>query len=559
METEVVLKMLVEMGVINAGQIDDLRGKLNALKNTTDDTGDVTKKLTDSMDESGESSKKLEINHRALHAIMNMIGQQTAPQLGHALTGALYGPIGIALAIGYAFEFVRKRIAETNKELDDFAALAADRGETIKQAMDKAFVEVLTDEAAAALKKRFDDMATGMERYNTAAQQAVTLAKELRQIELEKTNAQDAAANAADDNRVKEGTMTKEQAELNRLNRATAEERAKVAKEEADRAGELAAKRAEEAKAQTDLLALLQQQAALPKPDLIGDANKEIAGMPKSAQKEFADAAATAPSGAGDLTTEIGRKATEAFLTAQNEVAKKMIGESGKDGKPGTGYTGERDKAQEELEAAQERNAKAQKDLETLTKHEKEPGWQINPEGHELIHGDASFYAAQLKAAQDKVDSDNKAISNSNDVILQNELRIASIKATLDAEKAYTEKIDALTKKIGDLDLQITGMAAVAAAHTGSGGDPAIQAAKDAEEFEKGKKIVESFKPSYAGKDDLDIGGELNVMVTKHLLNQQQVLDIVKSLISHAGKTGDEWNFLNGKIADLQTQVAGNH
>jgi hypothetical protein len=111
---------------------------------------------------------------------------------------------------------------------------------------------------------------TRMERYNTATEQAAALAKELRKIELEKNNAKDAAANAADENRVKEGTMTKEQAELNRLNRAAAEEKAKMAKEEADRAGELAAKKAELVKMEQVKAQLEAEKAALPKPDLIG-------------------------------------------------------------------------------------------------------------------------------------------------------------------------------------------------------------------------------------------------------------------------------------------------
>jgi len=177
----------------------------------------------------------------------------------------------ICIAGAAVFEYVEKKIEKSNKELDDFAALAADHGLTIKDATRKAFVEVLSEEKAAALKKHFDDIATGMERDNTATEQAAALAKELRQIEIEKTNAQDAAANATDENRVREGTMTKEQAEMNRLNRAAVEEKAKVAKEEADRAGELAAKKAELVKMEQVKAQLEAEKAALPKPDLIGD------------------------------------------------------------------------------------------------------------------------------------------------------------------------------------------------------------------------------------------------------------------------------------------------
>jgi DNA-directed RNA polymerase subunit RPC12/RpoP len=182
------------------------------------------------------------------------------------VTGRL---IIICLAGAAVFVCVEKKLEKSNKELDDFAALAADRGLTINDATRKAFVEVLSEEKASALKKHFDDMATAMERYNTAAQQAAALAKELREIELAKTDAADAAENASDDLRVKQGTMTKEQAELNRLNRAAAEEKAKVAKEEADRAGDIAEKQAERDYLATEIEKLKKEKAALPKPDLI--------------------------------------------------------------------------------------------------------------------------------------------------------------------------------------------------------------------------------------------------------------------------------------------------
>ena len=81
--------------------------------------------LGDAEQITAEQAERLHMNHRALHAIMHMIGQQTAPELGHALTGALYGPIGIALALGYAFAGVQKYIAGMNAELDKSGAAAA--------------------------------------------------------------------------------------------------------------------------------------------------------------------------------------------------------------------------------------------------------------------------------------------------------------------------------------------------------------------------------------------------------------------------------------------------
>ncbi len=85
----------------------------------------ATANLGDAEHKTAAQAEQLHMNHRALRAIMNMIGQQTAPELGHALTGALYGPIGIALAVGYAFAGVQKYIAGMNAELDKSGAAAA--------------------------------------------------------------------------------------------------------------------------------------------------------------------------------------------------------------------------------------------------------------------------------------------------------------------------------------------------------------------------------------------------------------------------------------------------
>lgn len=72
--------------------------------------------------ETGEKVEGLELNHHALHEVMHLIGHETAPELGEALTGAMHGPIGIVLALGAAFQFLARKIeedAEKTKELAD--------------------------------------------------------------------------------------------------------------------------------------------------------------------------------------------------------------------------------------------------------------------------------------------------------------------------------------------------------------------------------------------------------------------------------------------------------
>lgn len=95
MNEEVVLKMLVEMGVINAGQIDDLRAKLDGLKTTSDDAASSTKELTEAdtayipasmqageaTEAASKSASNSRIEHMALHHAMTDLNR-ICPGLG---------------------------------------------------------------------------------------------------------------------------------------------------------------------------------------------------------------------------------------------------------------------------------------------------------------------------------------------------------------------------------------------------------------------------------------------------------------------------------------------
>jgi hypothetical protein len=66
MDNEAVLKLLIELGVINAGQVDNLREKLNALESGQKEVGDSAKEaaggikdLTESMPESWKAAEEL--------------------------------------------------------------------------------------------------------------------------------------------------------------------------------------------------------------------------------------------------------------------------------------------------------------------------------------------------------------------------------------------------------------------------------------------------------------------------------------------------------------------
>ena len=182
-DTDKTLKLLIDMGVIG---MDDAQAANDLLAEAK--TG--TEKLADVEKTAAGSTEKLEINHRALHQIMHLIGKETAPELGHALTGALYGPIGIALAVGYAFEGIRNHIADTNKELDEMGKKAAEAYASVKTNLFDAIrdEEFSTEKVDKFFKKIEDDAGNAQK----AIESALKIAHELETADISKLKADEA-------------------------------------------------------------------------------------------------------------------------------------------------------------------------------------------------------------------------------------------------------------------------------------------------------------------------------------------------------------------------------
>ncbi len=153
MTTDQALELLIELKVIGKDQAEEGRAILEKYKDTTTEAAGELGKLNQQEEEGAGHAEKLHINHRVLHMIMHMIGHETAPELGRAMTGALYGPIGIAIALGAALEFVKKKYDEI--------------AEAAKKAKE--------DQEAIDLKK-FQDQVTAL---TTAADEANRYATEL--------------------------------------------------------------------------------------------------------------------------------------------------------------------------------------------------------------------------------------------------------------------------------------------------------------------------------------------------------------------------------------------
>jgi hypothetical protein len=118
---------------------------------------------------------------------MHLIGKETAPELGHALAGALYGPIGIALAVGYAFEGIREHIAKTNEELDKMGEKAAAAYANVKANLFDAIraEEFSTDKVDKFFKHIEDDAG----KAQKAIESALKIAHELESATIKKLKA----------------------------------------------------------------------------------------------------------------------------------------------------------------------------------------------------------------------------------------------------------------------------------------------------------------------------------------------------------------------------------
>ena len=206
-DTDKTLKLLIEMGVVGQADVQAANDLLRDTTKATNDAGNAAHDLSDKENGAADSAEKLHLNHRALHQIMHLIGNETAPGLGRALTGALYGPLGWALAFGYAMEALRENIAKTNTELDAMGERAAEAFSNVKanlfdalrneefstEKVDKFFRHL--GEQSDAAKKKIED-ALALFRAEKTAQEEKNKADESNEVEFIKKKYAGAAKGA---------------------------------------------------------------------------------------------------------------------------------------------------------------------------------------------------------------------------------------------------------------------------------------------------------------------------------------------------------------------------
>lgn len=156
-----------------------------------DETGQALSKYKKKHEDSKHEVDKHEISHRALHKIMGMIGKETAPELGEAMTGALYGPIGIAIALGSALEFVGRQFAEASHKAEELrkkeAELTTDVWDRQREAANSAA------EAAQTYADKLEAIATQTDKVKQAEELELIVLQTKKQAQIEILKAQEAA------------------------------------------------------------------------------------------------------------------------------------------------------------------------------------------------------------------------------------------------------------------------------------------------------------------------------------------------------------------------------
>ena len=113
--------------------------------------------------QSGEEAEHAHLSHRGLHILFNEMGQQSVPAFGHALAGALYGPLGLAIALGAAIRGVQEASAQ-----------AAEKARKLDEILESGSMETATtaaDDYASALSRHAiesDNYAAALEKIRTA-------------------------------------------------------------------------------------------------------------------------------------------------------------------------------------------------------------------------------------------------------------------------------------------------------------------------------------------------------------------------------------------------------
>ena len=171
-ETDQAVKILISFGLDDAAareavtRMDELKVSTNTTAAETKNLDDKSVDYTETAGNLGNAVQGLHISHRALHQILHLLGHETVPQLGRALSGLRFGPmVGTVLAAGFAYQFLHEKMKKWNEEMD----------ETLKRLADPTFAagmeaqKTSMEQAAIAADSYAKKLATTVESETTIA------------------------------------------------------------------------------------------------------------------------------------------------------------------------------------------------------------------------------------------------------------------------------------------------------------------------------------------------------------------------------------------------------
>jgi hypothetical protein len=175
-EFKIIITGDASSGIAAARQAGDATKKL---KVDTSDLSDEWKRangvlppLEENLKKNGKAAEESGLSHRELRRVLSDIGNVAAPGAGRALGELAFGPVGAALALVSAFEMLRKKLDEVDKEFENLNAEQLEEHrksvEEVWTAWDTAKQELLKyDEAVKQAGKEKDGSAERLKMIQT--------------------------------------------------------------------------------------------------------------------------------------------------------------------------------------------------------------------------------------------------------------------------------------------------------------------------------------------------------------------------------------------------------
>lgn len=436
MAADNTLELLIKLGVIGKEDVQAANDLLAETGKTTSGAAKATEDLGNEEKKTAEHAEHLHLNHRALHQIMHLIGKETAPELGHALAGAMLGPLGLALAVGYAIEGISEHVKKLNEDLDAVAEKAGEAFSKVKANLFDAIraEEFNTEKVDKFFKKIEDDAARAQKAIESALK--VLHEQESAQIKINKANEENELARVKDNPK-----LTAVQREAKAVDIKDRYARMNAGLEERGQQDEVNASRAELNQKQAELNnALARQQQNGVSPELITAVDKAMQSLPehdKLRQQFDSDKAAGSVDYRKILTEWQSANAAQAAEKAKKDLG---IGDDGKVDKDGD--QGRLNKLKEANEKTIEQYRDRQKQDEESAKN------APDEDSRRFFSNMAGQYKHDADVLQDQIDTAARKVAADKALIEQSETAVKILEQSKTEQTKLNEEIEKLRQAV---------------------------------------------------------------------------------------------------------------